>query len=636
MRFLNPAAFYLLGVIPLVVALHFLKLRRQPYLVSSIMFWLATDEDRRANVPFQRLRHLLLPILQVLFLLILITSIAQPARLIPGSLPGKLILIVDNTASMASAEMGPTRLTLAKQEAETFLNKVSASGGAMLMVTHAPGTYIQQAFTTDTAELRAAIADISQTHAPRELSPVFDAAARYTDSPQDEIVFISDTFENLPDMAVPVRTLAVGQTAENIAITGFNVQRDTAGYEVLMRIQNFTDTRAGVRVHLSVADIPLDDKEVSIPADETRSVLFSGDPAGLAGQVLTAHVNVTDDFPIDNSAAALLPAMPSLRILVVSDTPKSLLPDLLGSYGTYVRVTVVDPTDYHGSSDADVVFFEGSSEVSTDIAAAKTGTVFIAPGESLPFFQEEVVEIAAARVIQEDAGHPLMAGVSFQGLAVPDAAYRTLPLWGHPLVETEKGALIWVGNREDTRLLVFEFAAFDPEMSTFALTIPDAPQFVYQCLAWLEAGTAPLLPVRAEASGTWHAFRTGEPVRIAVPGESPPFHVQKPDGTQVEVETPIFTETDQVGVYTLLSAGEPLERFTVNLLNPTASELRHSPPLADIDASAGGTAALQPLVQEMWTWFACAAVLLLIVEWWGYHRSPRSLLGAGVLPQRST
>ena len=78
MQFLNPAAFYLLGVIPIVVLLHFLKLRRYSYLVPSIMHWLSTAEDRRANVPFQRLRNLLLPLLQVLFLLLLTFSVAAP------------------------------------------------------------------------------------------------------------------------------------------------------------------------------------------------------------------------------------------------------------------------------------------------------------------------------------------------------------------------------------------------------------------------------------------------------------------------------------------------------------------------------------------------------------------------------
>ena len=91
MQFLNPAAFYLLGVIPIVVALHFLKLRRHTHRVPSILLWRSTDEDQRANVPFQRLRNLLLPLLQVLFLLLVTFSVARPALRRPGFISGRAI-----------------------------------------------------------------------------------------------------------------------------------------------------------------------------------------------------------------------------------------------------------------------------------------------------------------------------------------------------------------------------------------------------------------------------------------------------------------------------------------------------------------------------------------------------------------
>ena len=150
MLFLNPAAFYLLGAIPIVVFLHFLKLRRYTYRVPSIMHWLSTDEDRRANVPFQRLRNLLLPLLQVLFLLLLTCSVARPIVRRPGFLPGKAVVIVDNSASMLSEEAGQTRLALAKAAAQEQVGQIAAGGGVMLMVTQGTEAYIQHAFTTDT------------------------------------------------------------------------------------------------------------------------------------------------------------------------------------------------------------------------------------------------------------------------------------------------------------------------------------------------------------------------------------------------------------------------------------------------------------------------------------------------------
>ena len=637
MQFLNPAAFYLLGIIPIVIALHFLKLRRHTRLVPSIMFWLSTDEDRRANVPFQRLRNLLLPLLQVLFLLFLVCSVARPALRRPGFMPGKAILIVDNSASMLSQEMGQTRLTLAKQEAQQYIKDVSASGGMMLMVTNSPETYIQQAFTTDTSKLHRAIEAIAETHAPRNLPPVFDAATRYADSPQDEIVLISDRFENLPNIALPVQKIGIGGDAENIGIVRFSVEMLEDRYEVLIGVQNFTDTPRELDVQLAVEDVSLDDRTVSIPPGETKSVLFSGDPSGLEGKVLSGHLGVDDDFPLDNSAWALLSDVSSLRILLVSDNRKSLLTDLLKSYADHVQLYLVKPADYHGTGDADVAIFDGGTLAGREAfghptlfgrseATSEAHLVFIAPGNNLPFIREDApiveTETTPVRVIKEDVNHPLMRGLSLQGIQVSESMYRALPLWGHSLVETEKGVLIWSGSRSGMRLLVFEFDAFNPEISTFALTIPAVPQFIYQCLAWFEAGTTPLQSLQSQEDETRHAFRTGEQVRVALTRQGRTLHVQKPDGTAIGVDSPIYTETDQIGVYSLFADDTQLERFTVNLLNATESALTYTPTATIVDPSImdveGG---LQPMTQEIWRWFALSAFLLLLLEWWFYHRN---------------
>ncbi len=631
MQFLNPVAFYLLGVIPIVVALHFLKLRRHTHFVPSIMLWLSTDEDRRANVPFQRLRNLLLPLLQVLFLVLLTCSIARPALHKPGFMPGKAILIVDNSASMLSTEMGEIRLTLAKQEAQRYIKEVSASGGMMLMTTNAPGTYIQQAFTTDTAKLHRAVENITSTHTPRNLRPVFDAATRYAESPQDKVVFFSDTFEKLPDISLSVHKIGVGGKTDNVGIVRFSAEIVGNRYEVLVGIQNFTEASKEFDVRLAVENVAFDDRTVSISPGKTRSILFSDDPSGLEGKVMGVHLDVEDDFALDNSASAILSAVPPLHILLISDNQNSLLHNLLEAYGSHVKLEQVEPVDYHGTVDADLIIFDGSTPTGRDAlddfseVDSETHLIFIAPGSNLSFILDDVAAVemvsTPTRVIKEDEGHPLMAGISLQAVLVKESWHRELPLWGDALVETEKGALIWSARKSNSRLLVFEFDAFNPKISDFALTIPDAPQFVYQCLAWFEAGIAPLQPLVFQESRTRHAFRTGEQVRVGLTREGRTLHVQKPDKAMVELDNPIFTQTDQVGVYTLFADDTELERFTVNLLNAKESALPHSSVSTMPEDSTEAEASLQPIAQEIWRWFALTACLLLLVEWWFYHRN---------------
>lgn len=627
MQFLNPTAFYLLSVIPIVVLLHFLKLRRYSYLVPSIMHWLSTAEDRRANVPFQRLRNLLLPLLQGLFLILLILSIASPIVRRPGFLPGKAILIVDNSASMQSREMGETRLTLAKQAALDQVEQISAGGGMMLMVTQGADTYIQQAFTTDVSQLRRAIENITPTHAPRNLQPVFDAVTRYADSPQDQVFFISDTFENLPDVPQPLHKIAVGGDAENVGIILLNVDIVASRYEVLVRVHNFTDTPQEFGVQLRLENVPLDDRTVPILPETTKSVLFSGDPSGLKEKVISIHLDIADDFSLDNTATAILSGLSPLRILLVSDDQKSLLPELLRAYGKHVALNVVDPTDYNGTGDADIAIFDGSTlavrEVIRRFSDIVSGPqlIFINPDSNLSFIRNEVSISGLTRVIKTDEAHPFMADVSLQGLQVRESTYRDLPLWGHSLVQTESGSLIWIGTEADTQFLVFEFDAFNPEISAFPVTIPAGPLFVYRCLAWLEAGTAPLQSVEFQEGRTRHVFHTGEQVKVDLNGADTTLHVQKPDETTVLLNASIFSETDQTGVYTLFADdGRELERFTVNLFDAGESALPHSPTIQEEDAYASLETGLQPIAQEMWRFPAILALLVLCAEWWFYHR----------------
>ena len=362
MAFLNPAAFYLIGTMPIVIALHFLKLRRQRYVVPSMMLWHASAEDQKANIPFQRLRNLLLLILQSLFLLVIIVSVARPALRIPGVIHGKIIFIVDNSASMLSKELGETRLTLAKQEVLKYIKQTSASGGMMIMATHTAKPYIQQTFTTDKDILRHAVENIALTHAVGGISSVFDHAIRYVDSPQDQIYFISDSFENLPVTSVPINKIAVGEAAENIGIVQFSVERIADQYKVLAGIQNWTQTNRDIDIQLELeGGRAIDEKTLTLPAGEVRPVLFSiNAEERLEGVAIRlGFVDVADDFELDNEVWAILKTIKELRILLVSDRNQSLLTELLRSYGDHVELQAVFTDEYHGTADADVVIFDG-------------------------------------------------------------------------------------------------------------------------------------------------------------------------------------------------------------------------------------------------------------------------------------
>jgi Ca-activated chloride channel family protein len=308
MHFLNPSAFYLLAFIPIVAVLHFLKLRRQRYVVPSVMLWLEAVEDMKANIPFQRLRNSLLLPLQILFLLIVIGGVARPTLRQASSLSDQSIIIVDTSASMQATDSGKSRLDVAKVEALKLINRLDPNGHMMIMDTSPPSRNVRQTFTSDKEKLRRAVNYLSVRHGPPDLKTAFDSAQIYANVSNTQVFFISDNFENLPSSANQIslhfQETALGRPINNIGIVRFSVTRDAhqpSLYRILVVLQNFADTPKQVQVRLEIEGRWANDETVTVTVKETASIVFTEKDEGFDGQTISARlVDADDDLSVDS------------------------------------------------------------------------------------------------------------------------------------------------------------------------------------------------------------------------------------------------------------------------------------------------------------------------------------------------
>ena len=633
MHFLNPSAFYLLAFLPIVVLLHFLKLRRQRHVVPSVMLWLEAIEDMKANVPFQRLRNSLLLPLQILFLLVVVGGVARPALRQLGGLAEQSIVIIDTSASMGATDLGENRLDVAKAEALKLINQLGAHGQMMIMDTSRPPYNIRQTFTSDTEKLRQAIENLSVVHTPPVLKAVFDSVAAYTSGSGTQVtqnpdavgvVFISDNFGTLSNAVNPIqlKKIGLGNRSDNIGIVQFSVTRALTPpnrYQVLVGVQNFADTPKEFQVQLGIEGKSFfEDKNVDLPPKETTSVLFSlEDDERFYGQVVTARLDIDDDLSVDNVAAAILHPPSKWKVLLVSDRNQPPLTAILKT-DPHVILNQVQTSDYHGAGGNDILIFD---QFVPD-PLPEGNIVFLNPVGGLPFMPTQA-HSQPTQIIGQHLTHGVMRDVSLIDLDVKASLQVQLPLWGIPLIETNQTPLIWIGEQDNQKVVVFAFDPFDLDVSNFATSIPSAPILMSQCLEWLGAATAPIQP---------DLVKTGEPVKIYLEhiGEVERITVQTPNDDiqelQVRDSRIVFTDTTQVGVYTVFVNGEPFGRFAANLLNPQESDL--SPPQLVDDPNAvmdsGPVRSGLPEVnREIWAYAAFLALLLLIVEWWVYHQNRR-------------
>ncbi len=119
MGFLLPAGLALAALAIPIVALYFLKLRRDEKTVSSLYLWRTLVRDTAANAPWQRLRPSWLLFLQLLALALLVLGVARPFSIRPAAPGDHLILVLDTSASMGATDEQPTRLAAALREAIT-------------------------------------------------------------------------------------------------------------------------------------------------------------------------------------------------------------------------------------------------------------------------------------------------------------------------------------------------------------------------------------------------------------------------------------------------------------------------------------------------------------------------------------
>src|ERR1700727_431149 len=114
---LLPLALAWLGLAIPIVIFYILKIRMRRVPVSTTLFWRQIFEEKQPRSIWQKLRHLFSLLVQIAFLLLVVFALSEPIFKWEIRDARKLVLVVDNSASMnaADASTGPTRLAKAKE-----------------------------------------------------------------------------------------------------------------------------------------------------------------------------------------------------------------------------------------------------------------------------------------------------------------------------------------------------------------------------------------------------------------------------------------------------------------------------------------------------------------------------------------
>jgi hypothetical protein len=315
-----------------------------------------------------------------------------------------------------------------------------------------------------------------------------------------------------------------------------------------------------------------------------------------------------DALPLDDRAWAVFQPPAAGRVLLISpgnvflEQGFAALAEPLGLRPFRLKAGEALPPDPF-----DLYVFDG---VMTDtLPAGDLLLVNPPPGENALFTVGGVFTSTAGA--QVNGADPLGRFVDWSGVHLLQARQVTLPDWARVVVQAEGGPLVFAGETGGRRVAVLTFDLHDSDL-------PLQVSF----LALLNNLVGYLAP--AQTFSAPDGLRPGETLTIRPRGGDTAVLIRDPAGQEFSARAAeagvVFVDTHRLGVYQVVPNQGVLGSFAVNLFDPRESNIR---PEAGIQVGrvVVPAAARQATGEyEIWPWLAALAFLLLLVEWWLYHR----------------
>ena len=593
MPFTTPLALLGLLFIPAVIAMYLLKLRRDEAVVPSTLLWTRLVADVEANAPWQKLRRSLLLLLQLLLVVILAMLAARPFLERPAGLARDIVLVMDTSASMASTDVTPDRLSAAKAAAIEALRDLP-TGGKVSVVAADRSARIVVNESGDLARVRQAIESIPVTRSSGDLGDALELASKLAARSGDAQVLVATdaALAATPTGAVdaPIKVLPVGRDRKNQAIVALAVRTSPSAVtrSVFISVANLDLERASRRVELWGDDRLLEVRDVVIDAQARADVIVDDlprDVGTLEVRLVGADPAITaapDHLAVDDRAWAVIPPDRTRLILVVGpgdpylETALSYLPD--------VELYGVTPAEYGPATERqdgrpwDLIIFEGFVPTSLPRSPA----LAIAPPRTSPL-GEVAGRLTNPGIATLDPDEPVLRYVDLSTTHIAEAVRLTAPEWARTIIPGPRGApLLYAGIRDGIPSAVL---AFEPRQSDLPLQVAFPILLANLTGELLGSSTAPT-----------EAVQPGTPVELVIPSGAIGVTVTRPDGTTTELvagtsggAAVTFAATDLPGVYTVTPIADPDPSAS-----PAASARPSAVPSATPGASPSGSGSLAP------------------------------------------
>jgi len=586
--FLTPLGLAALAVAVPIILLYLI--RPDPSEVELPTFRFLTEEERQQSTTplLERLSRSLLLLLQLLIILLLAVSLATPY--VPVSereAVAETVLVVDTSASMATAANGETRfdraLSVAEAEVTQRTSVVTTVGrGTVALRRGSPG------------DARETLGGLRVSDAPGDLRSAIAQAGTIVGEDARVVVLSDFAGDDWTDAVASLRARDISVDLRQFdrggeGNVGF-VDRRFSGAEVTLSVKNFGNSSVTRTVRLGNGQ-----REIELGSGDVATVTFPV-PAGTS----QAQLSPGDSFATDDTVHLAAPSDPTVDVLVVTNDRNRFLTTAF-EVNDQVDLTVETPPGAI-EGEFDVVVYSnvdpdsllpGNVETGRDVLA-DGGGVAIQAQETFPdqygdLLLLEPAGLATAPTIHRTAETDLTRGISFQA---PDEYVAGTLRTGETLVELRNGTpLIATAQQGNGRVLYYGY-------------IEDSSSFKFNAQ----------YPVFWKRAAFYLADREPLPALNLETGDTVRFDAETIEGPTGRLSGP-RTELVAAGVY-----ATETRRRSASLLSERESDVDVAP-ISDRGGEVGAVVTEEErTVPRPLTEFVVAAALLAVVGELGYLR----------------
>ena len=619
MNILAPWNFAFAGLIGLILLLYILRLKRRERIVSSTMLWPTALRDLQANAPWQKLRSSWLMWLQIAFVVLCVLALVRPAIRTFAVSGQNMAIVLDASASMNATDIAPTRFARAQSEAAKLVDALSPGGSAAVLLAGAQ-TRVLASPTGDKNVLKRAINGASAQDTSNNLNDAIQLASSLLQGKKGAQIYV------LSDGAVPplrdattgksgLQFVKIGARNDNVAITALDARRGYAQgsqYQIFATVRNFSAQPKTVNLELARDGSVIAVRPLTLAARGQQSQLF--DDLNIGAGLWSVRFQADDDLKSDNVAWTRIEPPRAIRVLVV--TQGNLFLERALNIDPNVKLFSTNLAGYaaaRAKGDFDVVVCDAQ------IPPGENGSnelIFGAVDADSPVVKNSDKVVAGPTVVDWDKKHPVTQFAPWSDVRFAQTLAVRVKPWAQTLVDSERAPLVVAGTRGARRVV---WCGFDLTQTDLPLRVA-FPIFITNAIRWLADGS--------NANAQTQTWRTGANIALDAPKTVRNATVSFPNGSKQSLNfsgdaeaVPQFSNTDRVGEYAVSSNdGSWKSRFAASLLNAQESDLAPRDALSVSGGQSVGGESRPRANRELWSFFVAAALLLLGLEWWFYHR----------------